>query len=208
MNEYRLYNLFLSKIFKFDKSDEKNFIKAFCETHFVTPKEFHEIFEVHITDCYRVLKNSVDTLTNKKIIVKSSIGDVHMPICSMALYNEKEHRLEIVLSYQIIPYVDVSTKYVKTRLYLIAKFKSIYSIRLYELITSFRSLGKCRLSIEKLKIILGVGEDKLKAYKDFKQRTLTPAINEVNKVCNFDINSIEIKTGRKVTEIGLKFKTN
>lgn len=206
LNEYRLYNLVLSKIFKFDKSDEKNFIKAFFETHIVTPKEFSEIFNVPINLCYGILKDSVNTLTNKKIIVKSSIGEEHIPICSKAVYNEKEHHLEIRISHEIIPYLDVSIKFVKTKLYQIAKFKSLYSIRLYELITSFRSLGKCSIPVERLRFLLGVSEDKLKEYKNLKQKVLTPAINEVNKVCNFDISSIEIKTGRKVAEIGLTFK--
>jgi plasmid replication initiation protein len=124
----------------------------------------------------------------------------------MAAYDKERHYLEIRLSHEIIPYLDVSIKYVKTRLYQIAKLSSVYSIRLYELITSFRSLGKCSMSVERLRFLLGVGENKLKEYADFKRKALTPAINEVNKVCNFDISSIEIKTGKKVAEIGLTFK--
>jgi len=206
LNEYRLFSLILSKAIRVDQSNQKKFIKAFCETHIVTPKEFHEIFEVHITDCYRVLKNSVDTLTNKKIIVKSSIGDVHMPICSMAVYNEKEHRLEIRLSYEIIPYLDVSVKFVKTKLYQIAKLRSVYSIRLYELVVSFRSLGKFSISVERLRFLLGVDEDRLTKYADLKRRVFIPAINEVNKVCNFGIDSIETKEGKKVAIINFTCK--
>ena len=97
LNEYRLYNLVLSKVVKFDKSDEKNFIKSFFETQIVTPKEFSEIFEVPINLCYGILKNSVETLTKKTIIVKSSIGEIHIPICAMAVYNEEKHHLEIKL---------------------------------------------------------------------------------------------------------------
>ena len=206
LNEYRLYSLALSKVIRVDKINQKEFVKAFFETHIITPKEFSEIFNVPINLCYGILKDSVNTLTNKKIIVKSSIGEEHIPICSRAVYNENEHHLEIVLSYQIIPYLDVSIKFVKTKLYQIAKFRSLYSVRLYELIMSFRSLGKCSISVERLRFLLGVDEGKLREYKNLKQKVITPAINEVNKICNFDIKHTETKTSRKVTKIELTCK--
>ena len=206
INEYKLFSLILSKAIRVDQNNQKEFIKVFCETHIVTPKEFSEIFDVQINHCYKILKDSVDTLTNKKIIVKSSTGEAHMPICSFAKYNSEKHYLEIRLSHEIIPYLDVSVKFVKTKLYQIAKFKSLYSIRLYELVMSFRSLGKCSISVERLRFLLGVDEDKLKEYKNFKQKVLTPSINEVNKICSFGINSIEAKEYRKVVKIDLTCK--
>jgi len=129
-----------------------------------------------------------------------------MTICSVAAYDKEKHHLEVRLSHEIIPYLDVSVKFVKTRLYQIAKFKSLYSIRLYELIMSFRSLGKCSISVERLRFLLGVEEGKLKAYKDFKQRALIHAINEVNKVCNFDIKNTEKKESKKVAIINFTCK--
>jgi len=206
LNEYRLYSLALSKAIRVDKVGQKEFIKAFFEIHIITPQEFSEIFGTPINLCYGILKDSVETLVKKTIIVKSSTGEKHITICSTAEYNQKEHRLEIVLSYQIIPYLDVSIKFVKTKLYQIAKFKSLYSIRLYELIMSFGSLGKCSMSVERLRFLLGVGEDKLKEYNHFKNRALTPAINEVNKVCKLDIKHTEKKESKKVAKIELTFK--
>jgi len=111
-----------------------------------------------------------------------------------------------VLSYQIIPYLDISIKFVKTRLYQIAKFKSLYSIRLYEFITSFRSLGKCSISVERLRFLLGVGQNELKEYSNFKNRALISSINEVNEVFNYDIKHAEKKEGKKVTKIELTCK--
>jgi plasmid replication initiation protein len=210
INEYKLFSLILSKAIRVDQSNQKEFIKVFCETHIVTPKEFHEIFETPINLCYGILKNSIDTLTNKKIIVKSSTRESHIPICSIAVYDTEKHHLEIKLSSEIIPYLDVSIKFVKTKLYQIAKFKSLYSIRLYELIMSFRSLGKCSISVERLRFLLGVGEDRLIKYADFKKYALIHAAYEVNKICNFDIKHAEKKEGKKVTKIELtckKFKS-
>jgi plasmid replication initiation protein len=206
LNEYRLYSLALSKAIRADKINQKEFVKAFFETHIITPKEFSEIFDVPINLCYRILKDSVETLIKKTIIVKTSTGEKHITICSTAEYNENEHHLEIVLSYQIIPYLDVSIKFVKTKLYQIAKFRSLYSVRLYELVASFRSLGKCSISVERLRFLLGVKEGKLREYKNFKQKVITPAINEVNKICNFDIKHAEKKEGKKVAIINFTCK--
>jgi hypothetical protein len=208
LNEYRLFSLILSKAVKFDKTDKENFIKCFHKIHVVTPKEFSKIFDVPINHCYRILKECGETLYQNDIIIKDTkTGTLTKTrILDKKIYNEENHTLEIGLSLRIIDYLDVSIKYVKTRLYQIAKFKSLYSIRLYELIVSFRSLGKCSISVERLRFLLGVDEGKLKAYKDFKQRALIHAINEVNKICNFDIKHAEKKESRKVAIINFTCK--
>jgi hypothetical protein len=72
LNEYRLYSLVLSKVVKFDKSDEKNFIRSFFETHIVTPKEFSEIFKVPINLCYRIVKNCGYALNNNQEIHRNT----------------------------------------------------------------------------------------------------------------------------------------
>lgn len=207
LNEYRLYLLILSKVIRVDKSNTKEFIKAFFETHIITPQEFSEIFKVSINHCYGILKTSSASLIKKIITVKSSTGNQYITICSAAKYNTEKHHLEIRLSHEIIPYLDVSIKYVKKRLYEIADFKGLQPIRLYEFIISFKNLGRCKLSIEGLKSILGIHEHNLIQYKEFKRVGLIPNIKEINKIHpKLKLEFIEIKTGRKVTEIEFKFK--
>jgi plasmid replication initiation protein len=202
LNEYRLFSLILSKAIRVDKNNPKEFFKAFYETHIITPKEFSEIFDVHITNCHRILKSCGKTLFEKKIKIKNK----EMHIFESREYDEKKHQLEIRLSLGMIEHLDITTRYVKTILYQIAKFRSVYSIRLYELVTSFRNLGKISISVEKLRLLLGVDKDKLKEYKHFKSIALIPAINEVNKVCNFDIKHAEKKESRKVAIINFTCK--
>jgi plasmid replication initiation protein len=101
----------------------------------------------------------------------------------------------------------VTERYVKTRLYEIALFKSVYSIELYEFIVGFKMLGRCRISIEELNLILGVNENNFKEYGHFKTRILIPSVNAINKIYpKLNLEFKEIKTGRKVTEIEFKFK--
>jgi plasmid replication initiation protein len=202
LNDYRLFSLILSKAVKFDKSDKANFIRCFYQIHTITPKEFSEIFDVPINHCYRILKESGESLFQKEIIIKNT----KVRILDKKTYCEEKHCLEIGLSLRIIDYLDVSIKYVKTRLYQIAKFKSLYSIRLYELVASFRGLGKFSIPVEKLRFLLGVDEDKLTKYADFKKYALIHAIYEVNKICNFDIKHAEKKEGKKVAIINFTCK--
>ncbi|MEY3371203.1 MAG: hypothetical protein RLZZ392_231 [Pseudomonadota bacterium] len=207
LNEYRLYSLILSKVVKFDKTDKKNFIKSFFETHIVTPKEFSEIFKVSINHCYKIVKNCGYALNKKEITIKKSTGIQKIHICSSVEYNTKKHYLEIRLSHEIIPHIDVTERYVKTRLYEIALFKSVYSIELYEFIVGFKYLGKCRLSLEELRLILGVNDNNFKEYDNLKRKVIIPSINTINKIYpKLNLEFTEIKTGRKVTQIEFKFK--
>ena len=78
-------------------------------------------------------------------------------------------------------------------------FRSKYTIRLYEFITSIRCNKmeefEYRLSIEKLKGIMDA--EKYTAYRDFKRRALIPAVQEINKYSDTDLRFYEVKKGKK-----------
>ena len=56
----------------------------------------------------------------------------------------------------------------------------MHSIRIYELITQYRSVGNREISVEELKKWLQV-EDSYSRWNNFKARVLAPAITEIKR---------------------------
>ena len=85
--------------------------------------------------------------------------------------------------------------------------RSKYSIRLYEMIE--RRIGLMKqyeeFSIEDLRGLLGVPEDKLERFADFNKYCLKPALDEVNHLTDFEVNAVAVKNGRTVQKIGLSW---
>ena len=61
-------------------------------------------------------------------------------------------------------------------------------------------------SIDQLRKVLGVNEDSLKTYNNFKRKAIIHACNEINGKYNFNLQFEEIKEGRRVIAIKFTFE--
>jgi plasmid replication initiation protein len=106
-----------------------------------------------------------------------------------------------------MPYLaQVKEKFVLYNLKEITNFGSLYTTRLYELIQEFKTTGYILRSIEQLRELFGVNDNKYRLYGHFKDKTFAHACNEINDQTDYNITFTEIKTGRKVTAIQFEFK--
>ena len=81
---------------------------------------------------------------------------------------------------------------------------SKYALALYEMIQKRGNLTHVwteTFDIERLKDLLGVPKDRLKAYKNFKAKALSPAVLEVNGLSNYGVKFKEVKKARAVKQI-------
>ena len=171
--------------------------------HTLTAKEFSELFNVSLSNCYLILKQAVDKLMKTDIKVeRGELKEVwRINICSMAKYNKNQGFITIQFTDSIMPYLaQVKERFVLYNLKEIANFGSLYTTRLYELIQEFKETGWMLKSVEQLRDIFAVGE-KFKAYRDFKQRTFAHACEEINDNYDMGLRFEELKEGRKVVAV-------
>jgi hypothetical protein len=89
----------------------------------------------------------------------------------------------------------------------ILHFKSIYSIRLYELLKkeAFKEKNgqfSVYFEYEDLRDKFGIGKKEYALFKDFRVKTIQPAISEISDKTDLFINDVKYgKTGRKITNI-------
>jgi plasmid replication initiation protein len=177
--------------------------------HTLSAKEFSELFNVSLSNCYVVLKQAVDKLMKTDILVErlELKEEWRINICSMAKYNKTEGNIVIKFTDDIMPYLaQVKQKFVLYNLKEISNFGSLYTTRLYELLREFKETGWMLKSVKQLREVFVVGDNKFKLYGHFKAKTFAHACQEINANYNMDLRFEEIKEGRKVAAVKFFFK--
>jgi plasmid replication initiation protein len=82
---------------------------------------------------------------------------------------------------------------------------SAYAIRIYELLSQYRSIGKREISIESLRGMLELGK-RYPLSADLKRWVIDTAVGQINEHSPLNVSYEQIKTGRKVTHIQFTFR--
>lgn len=99
--------------------------------------------------------------------------------------------------------ITQSNAWATLRSHIMYALRSKYSIRLYEMIERRISLIKQseEFTIDEMRGMLGVPDDKLERFADFNKYCLKPAIAEVNQLCDFSVDVMPVKKGRTVEKL-------
>lgn len=90
----------------------------------------------------------------------------------------------------------------------VANLTSSYAIRLYEILISWRDVGKTpKYEIEDLRSKLGVEPKQYQRMNNFKARVLELAIDQINKHTDITANYNQHKKGKVITAISFSFKS-
>lgn len=82
----------------------------------------------------------------------------------------------------------------------------VYSVRMYELLKQYESIGSRTLSIEEMKRMFELNHEYQK-YNDFYRWVIKPSEEEINRHTDILIYDIErLKEGRKITALRFKFR--
>ena len=86
-------------------------------------------------------------------------------------------------------------------------FTASYSLSLWENCIRYIGVGKTGFEdIEQWRKLLGATQKSYDIFKVFNQKVLQPAIKEINQVSSIEIELLQQKSGRKVTNIGFLVK--
>ena len=83
---------------------------------------------------------------------------------------------------------------------------SIYAIRLYELLISWKQKRKVGLSLVDLRLKLGIEPNEYKAMNNFKAKVLDLAVSQINEHTDITVKYEQVKTGRTIVGFTFTFK--
>jgi plasmid replication initiation protein len=164
----------------------------------------------------KAVKELGNMLLSKPLYIPTTGG---FAVCNwFAWYEYKEGRIHCSFHPKLKPYMlQLKEQFTKYRLENILRFKSAYSIRVYELAKSWEGKGGFEISVQGFREIMGLEcpdkkdkdcKPKYRLYGDLKRKVLERAIKEINSLSDITITYKEKKLGRKVTDLVFTIKKN
>jgi plasmid replication initiation protein len=209
---------------RYELSKTQQNVIAFISTQVKPWDDDFTWYEFNISDFCRLFQIDDDSGGNYTAL-KKAIKDIADKSVWVKLDNGKQKLLRFIDEPEIAPrsgvvriklhqlmkpfYLNLQQNYTQYELGWTVKFKSKYSLRLYELIKSihYNELVAYEriFDIEDLKMKMGA--ELYKEWKHFRERALEPAIEEINLHSDKHIEYETINKGRKVIQVKLKITT-
>ena len=200
LNEQRLILLLISII----QPDDDDF-----HDYELRATEFANMFGIECDkDINSRVEEAAKNLVGKRLDL--SIGDEmeYVAWFSKAKYTKGKGVIIIRFDASLKPYLlHLKSHFTQYKLHSIVKFKSSYSIRLYELLKSYEYLGNGEsfyreISVLELKNYFCVESGEYEKFSHLKSRMIDPSVKEINLHSDMFVSSVEyIKEGRAVNKI-------
>ena len=121
---------------------------------------------------------------------------------SSARYQVKQGCVLLEFSPSLKPYLlQLKSHFTKIDIIDTLKLKSIYAIRIFELLLQYSHIGSREITIANLRVYCGIEETEYKDYFDLKRKVVEKAKTEINTKTEYNVDYIEIKELRKVVAI-------
>ena len=173
--------------------------------------EFSKMIGVKPDNQYRELREVTKRLIQRAMEIYEPEINEHIQmawLCS-ARYQHKKGCVLLKFSPELKPYLlQLKSQFTKISITDMLKLKSIYAIRIFELLLQYASIGKREISIEYLRNYCGITKKEYPKYSNLKIKVIDRAKYEINSKTDIVVDYEEIKTSRKVTSIGFTIKKN
>ena len=209
---------------RFDLSTQQQKVVLYLISQIMPSDEDFKLYEFNITDFCKVcgidshsgknyadLKSAIKEIADKSLWVTLDDGkETLLRWIEKPYIDKKSGIISIKLDKDMKPFLlQLKENYTQYQLLWTLKFKSKYSIRLYELIKSihYNELKEYSRTYELTDLKRLLNAENYKTFQHFKDRVLLPAIDEINKTSDKIINYEFIKSGRTISDIKLNIKT-
>ena len=178
----------------------------------VTAQSYITAFNVHRNTAYKTLKTACDNLFTRQFTYQrynsnGNIEQVRSRWVQSVIYAENESYIKIKFTDEILPLVTMLEKHFTSyELQQVASLKSVHSVRLYELLIQYRTVGKVEISLDDLRLKLGINESEYPRMDNFKNRVLDVGIQQINEHSDITVKYEQVKTGRNITGFKFSFK--
>ena len=167
----------------------------------ITASEYSELFGLQMKHAYSQLKEATSNLYERDIRIKGKKKTERMRWVYRVAYSDGKGMVSLKFSPDIKPYLSqLNGMFTRYQLAHVARLKSPYSIRLYELLSQWRSTGERVIELGELRSLLEL-EDKYEKFNDLKKRVIQPAINELNRQTDLDITFDTQREGRSIARL-------
>ena len=164
-----------------------------------TVSELETLIGTKNNKAYREVRELTRGLITKVLQIQEPDGLLQVSWLSSAKYYDGTGAVELKFAPEMKPYLlQLQERFTSYRLSNVVKLRSRHSVRLYELLKQYESLGKRSFDIVELRRVLGLSEGEYQAWKDLRVRVLDPAQRELPKKTDLGFSYTTRKNVRAV----------
>ena len=174
------------------------------KTHSMKITDFAKMVGVRAEGQYDKFQKITENLMRRvlKIKVTETNDLLQVSWLSSARYRLGKGDVLLEFSPQLKPYLlQLKSQFTKISISDAMGFKSVYALRIFELLVQYEAIGQREISINELRDYCGISKGEYKLYKDLKRRVINRAKDEINEKTDYAIDYKEIKDSRKVVAI-------
>jgi plasmid replication initiation protein len=199
VQETRLMGLMCSQIHPDDNDFQKYTINI---------AEFLNLLGIKDTAYYTKVKKITRSLLSRVLTIKQHDGLLQVTWLSSAKYIDGQGIVQLCFDPEMKPYLlQLKEQFTSYRLANVLELSSQYAYRLYEMLKQYHLVGKRIIEVKDLRWTLNI-ENSFERWSDLKRYVLDIAEREINEHTDIKISWKPIKTGRKITALDFKIKTN
>lgn len=185
--------------------------------YIITISELAELLNIPKSNIYRDIDDITDDILNNPVYIREEVGKkvrwIKIPWVTRCEYNS-DIGVALKLNDELKPFlINLKDHYTQYTLDSILVMKSVYAIRIYELLQSEimtrilpRAGTDIELSVETLKECCGCESKAYNTFSNFRNRVIDIAVKEINEKTLYTLSYDYVKKGKSV--IGLIFHIN
>lgn len=146
---------------------------------------------------YKNFRDSIQRLSDKSFWIETETQDMLCRWIMDATIIKGTSTVRIRLDDKLKPYLlQLQRQFTAFSLEYVLLMQNKYSIRMYELLKSYEYLGSYIFELDELK--KRIQANGYSHYTDFRVKVLEPAIREINKYSDIDVDVAQIREGRSI----------
>lgn len=196
LQEQKIFLLLVSKV---DSIKDNDF-----RTIEFTVDEFAKLIGVKTQgSIYTEVEKVTERMLSRVFCARDETGATYFQALSRAKYQYGNGKVKLTIHEDMKPYLlAINKNFTAIEIKQVAKMKSSYSLRIYELLKMFVKLGTATFQLDDLRKKIGIKDGVLTNFAHFKEKVLEKAQKEINSdKTDLIITYIQKKTGNKVTSI-------
>lgn len=173
----------------------------------VRADEYAKLFDVEPHTAYEALTDAVSTLFNRRLTIQTYDEKLkkEVPLTIRWLtgmnYLKDEGMVSLRFTSEILPHITrLESNFTSYPLGEVSGLQSGYAVRLYELLTKWRKIGKTPLiELDLFRAQLGIAEGEYNRVQNLKLRVLDIALEQINANTDLVASYEQQKAGRIIT---------
>lgn len=177
-------------------------------TYIVTADQLAAMFDIPRKQAYELLRDAVSKLGERWVTIDTPDPDTGLTYTrtrwvSAVDYYRHRGQVGLCIATKILPFVtQLAREFTSYRIRFVSQMTSAYALRLYEMLSKWRSAGQATISLEWLREHLCLDNEPSYQRVDVLRREIVnPAVAQINAHSDLSVSMSQVKEGRRVVAI-------